>query len=65
MDKLDERSKVRWSPHPEWDILHAPGKCSACDEFPERQNRRIRFGLNFTNEPGVVKQPHPVQGAWR
>lgn len=62
---MDRSSSNRWAPHPDSSVLHAPGTCTKCDRYPERQHFRIEHLLNFTNEPGPISQPRPVTGAWR
>jgi hypothetical protein len=47
--------------HPHCDdlVLHAPGECRYCDEFPERQAMRFRNGVNFTGKLEYGKRPCP------
>lgn len=46
-------------PHCDSSILHAPGKCWACDLYPEWQRHRETARINFTNEYDVDKAPCP------
>lgn len=39
-------------PHCDQRILHAPGVCDACDEFPTLQKARMMWEINFTGETG-------------
>ncbi len=47
-------------PHCDGDVLHAPGSCRFCDEFPERQSRRVAEGVCFTGEDDPSKKPCPA-----
>jgi hypothetical protein len=35
-------------PHCSTAVLHAPGVCQYCDQFPQLQNARTEWGLEFT-----------------
>lgn len=38
-------------PHCDSAVLHAPGTCEYCDEFPEWQRARQAWGIAFTSYP--------------
>lgn len=46
-------------PHCDSRVLHLPGKCVYCDEYPEKQDERNRMRVNFTgdNHPGFSPCP--------
>lgn len=46
-------------PHCDPTILHAPGSCKWCDLYPEWQNLRRTWSINFTNEYDIEKAPCP------
>ena len=51
-------------PHCNTEVLHAPGTCRYCDEFPDRQAMRTASGTSFTPAEangwhGNVAQPGP------
>lgn len=61
--------------HPHCDdlVLHAPGTCQYCDEYPERQRKRVRDGVNFTGGeqvpehspcPSTLRRPLETIEAW-
>lgn len=42
-------------------VLHAPGECEYCDEYPKAQQRRIDLGVNFTSDnPDPNLKPCPA-----
>lgn len=47
------------SPHCDDKVLHAPGACQFCDEYPERQAARVRDGVNFTRGTDPALRPCP------
>ena len=46
-------------PHCDSNVLHAPGKCKYCDEFPADQQQRVWNGINFTDEYDPEKELCP------
>lgn len=48
-------------PHCDPAILHAPGTCTVCDEFPTLQRYRELAGINFTNEDLETRCPCPSE----
>lgn len=40
-------------------VLHEPGLCEYCDEYPEAQAKRVELGVNFTslNDPNLLPCP--------
>ena len=44
-------------PHCDPRVLHAPGECKYCDEYPEAQQKRVDEGIAFTGQSvNVVDQ---------
>lgn len=43
------------APHCDPTILHAPRSCPYCDMFPEWQNLRKLWQINFTNQYDIDK----------
>ena len=41
--------------HCDMNVLHAPGICWACDEFPNMQQQRKDNKINFTDEDDPKK----------
>ena len=35
-------------PHCDSKVLHAPGLCTYCDQYPDWQQLRVTWGMNFT-----------------
>lgn len=50
-------------PHCDSSVLHAPGECRYCDNYPQAQQERIDQKLNFTgqNKPGFGTCPSEVR----
>lgn len=46
-------------PHCDSAVLHAPGQCEFCDEYPEWQEARRMWGIAFTGEPTTPERPLP------
>lgn len=44
-------------PHCDASVLHAPGECDSCDEFPIYQLARERWGIAFTRTDFSVPVP--------
>lgn len=42
-------------PHCDDRVLHAPGSCSYCDEYPLLQKARQVWGICFTDDPRDVE----------
>jgi len=43
-------------PHCDTRILHSPGECEYCDDYPDWQNLRKLWGIAFTgHEPEEIK----------
>ena len=50
-------------PHCNAEVLHHPGECEYCDEYPERQQMRVASNTPFTPNhangwPGNVAWPY-------
>lgn len=56
-------STVHQAPFPHCDsqVLHAPGKCEYCDEYPLMQQDRRRSSVNFTGENDPDKKQCPAE----
>jgi len=50
-------------PHCDPKVLHAPGKCEYCDEYPAMQEERKLDGVNFTGEHDPALKPCPALDA--
>ena len=50
-------------PHCDSDVLHAPGECEYCDEYPEAQHERIDNDINFTGHHHADKATCPSEMA--
>lgn len=48
-------------PHCDPKVLHAPGKCEYCDEYPAMQEERKLDGVNFTGEYNSALKPCPAE----
>lgn len=48
-------------PHCDLLVLHAPGECEYCDEYPDRQEERLRNNTNFTGQHDPEKYPCPSE----
>lgn len=48
-------------PHCDQYVLHAPGQCKYCDDYPTRQAKRVELGINFTGEHDERKIPCPAE----
>jgi hypothetical protein len=48
-----------YAPHCDSSILHAPNVCKYCDEYPDWQELRKTWRINFTNEYDTEKAPCP------
>lgn len=48
-------------PHCDARVLHAPGTCSMCDEFPLLQRAREIWGIAFTGEEPGDRLPCPAE----
>lgn len=40
-------------------ILHAPGECPFCDEYPVAQALRVQWGIAFSGQQPTDEQPLP------
>lgn len=49
----------RVAPHCDQSILHAPGVCEYCDKYPDWQELRNFWGINFTGGDDPKKAPCP------
>lgn len=47
---LDKEGNWLQAPHCDALVLHAPGTCTFCDKYPDRQNARIARRVAFTGE---------------
>lgn len=55
------KDKITMFAHCDQRILHAPGKCKYCDEYPEWQELREAWGINFTGEYDPEKLICPAE----
>ncbi len=55
------QSVFKQFPHCDHNVLHAPGKCEYCDQFPQLQAARFLYGINFTNESVKTKLTCPAE----
>lgn len=46
-------------PHCDQRVLHAPGDCDTCDDFPLLQKARQVWGIAFTGQPTSREAPQP------
>lgn len=59
---LDTRGEVRaYTPHCDSSILHAPGECEACDEYPDWQAFRTAQRISFTGQTDPDRAPCPSE----
>jgi hypothetical protein len=54
---------IQQFPHCDSRILHAPGECTYCDQYPEWQDLRKVWGINFTGKTEPSLQPCPADKA--
>lgn len=47
------------TPHCDQRVLHAPGECEYCDEYPAWQAARKMWGIAYTGHTITVAQPLP------
>lgn len=51
-----------WAPHCDASILHSPGHCEFCDQYPDWQEYREHARISFSNdEPSLDKAPCPSE----
>jgi hypothetical protein len=50
-----------WAPHCDQSVLHAPGVCEHCDKYPDWQELRERWRINFTGENDDSKSICPSE----
>lgn len=56
-EPVEERA---FAPHCDQRVLHAPGTCQYCDEYPDRQKARTEMSICFTGQtPDSFKGPCP------
>jgi len=48
-------------PHCDDKVLHAPGECRFCDDFPDLQRERLFQGINFTGHQESGFLPCPAE----
>jgi hypothetical protein len=48
-----------YAPHCDPSVLHAPGACEFCAEYPDWQHAREVQRINFTGEYDIDKAPCP------
>lgn len=48
-----------YAPHCDSAVLHAPGACQYCDDYPDWQKLRIVQRINFSDEWDADKSPCP------
>lgn len=56
---MSDEPMMHKHPHCDSLVLHGPGKCQFCDRFPERQEKRLAAGINFTGENLPERKPCP------
>jgi hypothetical protein len=49
-----------YAPHCDQTVLHAPGECEHCDEYPDWQELRELWRMNFTGQDDYEKAPDPA-----
>lgn len=42
--------KRAFAPHCDQSVLHAPGMCGFCDQYPDWQEMRSMWGINYTGK---------------
>jgi hypothetical protein len=52
-------SERAFAPHCDSAILHAPGECTYCDQYPDWQLIRDRWLINFTGHMADGRTPCP------
>lgn len=61
------------TPHCDSTVLHAPGECHYCDDYPQWQEARRVWGIAFTGReaeggqlpcPSEVRRPGGVSQLW-
>jgi hypothetical protein len=57
----DWRGKRAHMPHCDQRVLHAPGECDHCDEYPELQDAREMWGINYTGHRDEDKLMCPAE----
>lgn len=57
------RGKRAYMPHCDQRVLHAPGECEYCDEYPELQDARELWGINYTGGRDQAKLVCPSEMA--
>lgn len=48
-------------PHCDSRVLHAPGECKYCDEYPDHQLQRRLAGVNYTGHYDPEKEICPAE----
>ncbi len=48
-------------PHCDSLVLHAPGECEFCDDYPDAQQDRIAKRINFTGHKNPHKEQCPAE----
>jgi hypothetical protein len=56
-NSADKRAMM---PHCDQRILHAPGECQYCDAYPDWQNLRVFWGVDFTGHETDGNVPCPA-----
>lgn len=54
--KTEDRA---YMPHCDSSVLHAPGECEFCDEYPDFQHYRVVARINFSGHYDRNKAPCP------
>jgi hypothetical protein len=49
-----------YAPHCDQTVLHAPGECSSCDLYPDWQEMRQLWKMNFTGQEDLELAPDPA-----
>lgn len=52
---------IQMFPHCDSRVLHKPGECTYCDKYPEWQELREAWGINFTGCDDEDKLPCPAE----
>jgi hypothetical protein len=54
-------------PHCDDLVLHSPGQCTYCDEYPDAQNQRLLLNIPFSGEggsPDEERRPREAIDSW-
>jgi len=57
----DRKKFPNMAPHCDEKILHAPGECIYCDDYPDWQRLRKVWNINFTGHNDIEKTICPAE----